>query len=189
MFSDKLQIEIRSTGNSNREFAKLAGIVKKELDSILGGEIPGNWTMQKLSKALCIDIEEIESWLDASPAKKEVSKISKNFVPANLKKKQKSPLKAGERHCIRCFFREKKYCYDNVQMAHYTGIMQHALDKAKGQKVSDILKTPFCKPCHDYFDIETERKSIEKSEEFLFYIALFISQEFEKGNIVIKKGE
>ncbi len=186
-FADKLQIKIRETGQINKEFAKGARIKKKDLDSILDGEKPDNWTLKKIANGLGIDIEEIESWIPNEP--KKIIPINRKFVKTDFKKKVNSPLKASGRFCIRCFFREKIYVHNTVEMAHFQGDRSSALGKGRGIKCSDIMKAPLCKKCHNYFDIEIERKSIEKSEEFLFYISLFIVQEFEAGNIIIKDNQ
>lgn len=184
MFHEKLQIKVMEIGMTNKEFAKLAGIKKNHLNDLLGGEIPSNFTIGRLSKALGLDQEEIRSWIPSE--NKIVKPYSQKIVLANFKDKPKSPLKAKGRFCVRCYFMEKIYIYDTVEMAHYTGYRQQSLGKGTGQKVSDILKAPLCKKCHNYFDIETEYKSVDKSEEFLFYISLFLAQEFESGNIVAK---
>lgn len=181
--ADALQIKIRDTGQTNKEFAKSAGIKKNELDSILSGNDPNRYTLSKIYKAL--------DW-EWTPEKTSVpaqvrTKIQKH-VQADFRKKPKSPLKAGGRFCIRCFFMEKNHIYDTIEMAHYTGIRQMAFDKSLSEKGSDILKCPLCKPCHKRFDEPKVRKSTELSEEFLFYIDLFIAQEFEAGNIIIKGG-
>lgn len=187
MLSDTLQIKIRDANKTNIEFARGAGIKKRTLDAILKGEKPDNWTIQKLAKALEIEDEEIKSW---TPQKvKTIPLPSHKIIKTDFKKKQKSPIRAKGRFCIRCFFKEQIYVYNTVELAHYTGIRQHIYGKCRGEKVSDILKCPLCKKCHNYFDIEIDYKSVEKSEEFLFYIALFVSEEFEIGNIVIKKAE
>lgn len=186
-FAEKLQIKIRNTEKTNNEFAKWADIKKKVLDRILKGEKPDRWTIQKLAKALNVDVEEIESWTPREHKKTIVP--SKVIIhPAKFKKKVKSPLIAQGRCCIRCFWKEGIHVCNSVEMAHYTGQMQMGLGKGRGTKVSDILKCPLCKKCHNYFDIEIEYKSIKKSEEFLFLISLFLSQEYEAGNIIIKQN-
>lgn len=184
-FADILQTKIREANFINRDFAKHADIKKKILDGILKqGDIPDNWIIGKLSKALGIDVEEIKSWISGET--KTVQIPAREIVKADFKKKQNSPLKASGRFCIRCWFMEKKYVYNIIELAHYTGFRQMSLGKGKGEKVSHILRAPLCKPCHNYFDVDIEYKSVEKSEEFLFLISLFIAQEFETGNIIIK---
>lgn len=183
-FAKTLQIKIMESGQINKEFAKNAFIKKNVLDGILYDETPDKWTLQKISRSLNIDIEEVESWLPIE--KTIIQPVKKTVVQANFKK-PKSPLKASGRFCIRCWFNNKGYIYDNVEMAHYTGMMQGSLSKGISLRVPDILKCPLCRDkCHKHFDQPKVRKSIELSHEFLFLISLFIAQEFEKGNIIIK---
>ncbi len=180
-FSEILQVKIRDSGQTNKEFAKSADIKKTELNDILKGIAPDKRTLSKICKHLGWDY-------DPGPTVKKIAPISNRFVKTDFKKKTVSPLKASGRFCIRCFFNEKIHVYDTIEMAHYSmGLRQNALGKGTGVKVSDILKIPLCKKCHRRFDEPKERKSVEKSEEFLFYISLFIAQEFEKGNIAILK--
>ncbi|MCK5607802.1 helix-turn-helix transcriptional regulator [Candidatus Pacearchaeota archaeon] len=177
----KIQIKIRDTGLTNKEFAKSAGIKKNELDSILKGIAPNQYTLGKICRAL--DWEWTPEPVKVpAPVRTKIQK----HVQADFNKKPKSPLKAKGNHCFRCHFKEGIHVYDTIEMAHYSGDRSAAFGKCRGQKGSDILKCPLCKLCHKRFDEPKVRKSVELSEEFLFYIALFIAQEFEAGNIIIK---
>lgn len=185
MFHEDLQIKIRESGQTNLEFARNSGVKKKLLDKILSGEIPDKWTMQRLSKAIGIEIEEIAPLFSCET--KNAQLPCRKIEYANLKNKPKSTLIAKGRFCIRCFFTKKEYVYNGIEMAHYTGFRQMAFGKGRGVKVPGILKCPLCGDCHKYFDQPSGRKSVELSEDFLFYISLFIAQEFEKNNIIINK--
>lgn len=180
-FADMLQAKILGRNQTNNEFAKgIKGVTKKDLDSILAGIAPSKYILGKICEALDWDY-------DPEPQSKNIQLPTQKIIKADFKnKKPRSPLKAKGRFCIRCWFREQIYVYDTIELAHYTGQMQGALGKGRGELVSNILKCPLCKPCHKRFDEPKEHKSTELSEEFLFLIALFISQEFEAGNIIIK---
>ena len=69
--------------------------------------------------------------------------------------------------CVRCEADD-----GTIVGAHYTGIRQHAYGKGRGLKGSDIAVAFLCRACHEYFDQPAERKSIERSEEFLHCIML-----------------
>ena len=69
--------------------------------------------------------------------------------------------------CVRCEADD-----GTIVAAHYTGIRQHSYGKGRSLKGSDIAVAFLCCDCHKYFDQPTERKSIERSEEFLHCIML-----------------
>ncbi len=187
-FTDILQSKIRETRKTNLEFARESGIKKKHLDSILAGEKPDRWTIQKIAETLNILVEEVESWLPTEP-KMIIHPTKKILHPAKFKKKAISPIHAKGRFCIRCWWMDDKYVYEGVEMAHYSCFRAGSLGKGTARKVSDILKTPLCRvKCHKHFDQPEERKSVELSEEFFFFISLHLSMEFEAGNIIIKNG-
>lgn len=78
---------------------------------------------------------------------------------------------AANQPCIRCGRTgETRRC-------HYNGIRQHAYGKGRGIKCSDIMTAEFCYFCDKLFSEESYHrwkdgsKSIERSEEFLHWIA------------------
>lgn len=72
-----------------------------------------------------------------------------------------------------------------VVLAHYTGIRQHSFGKGRSIKGSDIAAAPLCLKCHAFYDQPLERKSIERSEEFLFFIVMHLIQAAENGKIKV----
>lgn len=190
LLANILQVKIREiTKLTNNEFAKSADIKKKDLDKVLRSEVVTAWTYEKIAKALGVHVTELYSWGDLVK-RENIQPPTRKIVKADFKnKKPKSPLKAKGRFCIRCWFRDKIYVYDHIELCHYTGIRQHSFNKGRGQKGSHILQCPLCKACHKRFDEPKVRKSVELSEEFLFFISLFIAQEYEEGNIIIKKSD
>lgn len=79
--------------------------------------------------------------------------------------------------CIRC----GRHIEGGVFLCHYTGWRQHSYGKGMGIKGHDAIGAHLCTPCHDYFDKETVHKGVDKSEEFLHYIALTIIRLFNMG--------
>ncbi len=59
-----------------------------------------------------------------------------------------------------------------IVACHYTGLRQHSYGKGRGLKPDDIATADLCRTCHIYVDNPTERKSIERSEDFLHCILL-----------------
>ncbi len=88
---------------------------------------------------------------------------------------------ARGKSCVRC---DTPY---SSQGCHYTGLRQHEFGKGVGIKGHDLMQADLCTPCHQYFDIETIHKSIEKSEEFFMCIARTVIRRYNEGVIVIKK--
>lgn len=85
------------------------------------------------------------------------------------------------RSCVRCEWDYGRLIYSGVVRCHYTGLRQHAFGKGRGQKVDDYVSADLCPECHGYFDVEIERKSAEKSEEFMFYCFLTLRRDFDEG--------
>ncbi len=79
---------------------------------------------------------------------------------------------AKDAPCIRCG-REGE-----TRAAHYCGWRSHAFGKGRGIKGSDSLVAFFCQNCDDryseanYGTWQGGSKNIERSEEFLYFIAL-----------------
>ena len=78
--------------------------------------------------------------------------------------KPKPPTAKGKA-CLRCCKND-----GTTVACHYVGIRQHIFGKGYAEKCHDLASVPLCRECHVYFDQPTERKSIERSEEFLFLI-------------------
>lgn len=78
--------------------------------------------------------------------------------------------------CVRCGRHD-----GTVVAAHYCGIRQHWYGKGRGLKPHDIATADLCMVCHQWFDQPTERKSIERSEDFLHCILLTIMRRLEDG--------
>lgn len=82
------------------------------------------------------------------------------------------------RSCVRCGVED-----ETIVRAHYTGLRQHVFGKGMSQKCDDHVSADLCYGCHKYFDIDTEYKSIEKSEEFLTLCMLTLRRDFDEGVI------
>jgi hypothetical protein len=83
---------------------------------------------------------------------------------------------AKDQDCVRCGSN------GTTVTAHYTGLRQHQFGKGFGVKCDDVASAWLCHECHDYFDKQiTERKSIERSEEFLFLIVMTNIKRFGDG--------
>lgn len=74
--------------------------------------------------------------------------------------------------CIRCGRSgETRAC-------HYNGFRQHVYGKGRGIKCADTMTAEFCQACDDLFSEknygqwESGSKSVERSEEFLHWIAM-----------------
>ncbi len=76
---------------------------------------------------------------------------------------------AADQECVRCWKSD-----GTIVAAHYTGLHQHQYGKGRSIKCSDIATADLCHDCHTWFDQPTERKSIERSEEFLHCILMTI---------------
>ena len=74
---------------------------------------------------------------------------------------------AAGQSCVRCYVND-----GTVVACHYTGLRQHSYGKGRSIKGSDIGTADLCSICHIYLDNPTERKSIERSEDFLHCILL-----------------
>lgn len=81
---------------------------------------------------------------------------------------------ARDQPCIRCGNEgETRAC-------HYAGFRQHSFGKGRGQKASDHCVAYFCEACDqlfseaNYHKWEGGSKSIDRSEQFLYYIVLTI---------------
>ncbi len=78
---------------------------------------------------------------------------------------------AGQR-CIRCGRKGEE------RNAHINGFRAASFGKGRGIKPDDLMTAIFCQSCDDYFSEsnyphwEGGSKSIERSEEFLFYICM-----------------
>lgn len=83
---------------------------------------------------------------------------------------------ASGQPCVRCGTND-----GTVVAAHYTGLRQHWYGKGRGIKPTDIATADLCLKCHTYFDNPTERKSVERSEEFLHCILLTIMRRLQDG--------
>lgn len=76
------------------------------------------------------------------------------------------------RPCIRCG-REGE-----TRNCHYNGFRQHMYGKGRSIKADDTMTAEFCQACDDLFSEKSYplwkggSKSIERSEEFLHWIAL-----------------
>lgn len=83
--------------------------------------------------------------------------------------------------CIRCERTGETRC------AHYCGDRQHQYGKGRAVKCDDSMTADFCQACDDLFSEKNYHqwpggsKSIERSEEFLHYIALTNIRRFELG--------
>ena len=80
--------------------------------------------------------------------------------------------------CVRC----EKHNSGDVVAAHYCGIRQIGLGKGMGQKPSDSAVAYLCRECHEYFDQYEAHNGIERSEEFLYFIA--VTQAWYLKNII-----
>ena len=69
---------------------------------------------------------------------------------------------AAGQSCVRCGVSD-----GTIVPCHYTGLRQHSYGKGTRIKCSDIALADLCSVCHIYLDNPTERKSIERSEDFL----------------------
>lgn len=83
--------------------------------------------------------------------------------------------------CIRCG-RDGE-----TRACHYNGFRQHMLGKGRGLKAADTMTAEFCQACDDLFSEknypkwEGGSKSTERSEEFLFWIAMTNIRRAENG--------
>jgi len=74
--------------------------------------------------------------------------------------------------CIRCGKAGE------TRLAHYNGLRAHMLGKGMGIKCNDIAGAEFCRDCDDLFSEanypvwDGGSKSIERSEEFLFWVVM-----------------
>ena len=72
---------------------------------------------------------------------------------------------AEGRECIRCGASASTVC-----ARHYNGLRQHAFGKGRGIKCDDLLTADFCMSCDaEFSEGEGGRKSIDRSEEFMFW--------------------
>lgn len=78
--------------------------------------------------------------------------------------------------CVRCGAND-----GTVVAAHYTGLRQHRFGKGRGRKCSDLLVADLCARCHQRFDVDIQRKSVEQSEDFLTCVLLTIIRRTENG--------
>ncbi len=88
---------------------------------------------------------------------------------------------AAGQACVRCWMLN-----ETVVAAHYTGLRQHLYGKGRSIKCSDIATADLCHDCHAWFDQPTERKSTERSEEFLHCILMTIIRRLE-GDFEMKQ--
>lgn len=88
---------------------------------------------------------------------------------------------AGDVNCIRC--RRP----GETRAAHYCGFRSHSLGKGRGLKAFDIATADFCHTCDDLFSEASYpkwpggSKSVERSEEFLFWIIMSTIRRLENG--------
>ena len=83
---------------------------------------------------------------------------------------------AAGQACVRCGVNN-----DTVVACHYAGLRQHSYGKGRGMKPDDIVTADLCYECHLYVDNPIERKSIERSEEFLHCIAMTLRRRIADG--------
>lgn len=80
-------------------------------------------------------------------------------------------------YCIRCGAPDAYSC-------HYNGIRQHSFGKGRGIKANDLMTAEFCHKCDQDFS-EGNKKNFEssedRSEQFLFYIAMTNIRRLEQG--------
>lgn len=80
--------------------------------------------------------------------------------------------KAKDMTCIRCG------SHGTTRAAHYNGFRAHAYGKGRGIKCSDLMTAEFCHACDElfseanYHQWEGGSKSVERSEEFLHWVAM-----------------
>jgi hypothetical protein len=83
---------------------------------------------------------------------------------------------AEGRTCVRCGA-------PDAVLAHYSGPRQHAYGKGRGIKGHDAVAAMLCSVCHSWFDEYKDGNTVERSEEFLHYVALTIIRLFNSGVI------
>jgi hypothetical protein len=82
--------------------------------------------------------------------------------------------------CVRCGAKD-----GTVVPCHYTGLRQHTYGKGHRIKCTDVATADLCSTCHVYFDQPTERKSVERSEEFLHCILLTVIRRLAAGILTV----
>ena len=64
---------------------------------------------------------------------------------------------------------------------HYFGPMRHRLGGGLGIKPTDAAMAALCSDCHTHMDTYRDGNTVERSEEFLFLIALTHHRLLERG--------
>lgn len=88
---------------------------------------------------------------------------------------------ARDNPCIRCGRTGE------TRNAHYCGFRSYSYGKSRGMKADDSVTAHFCQACDDLFSEKNYdkwpggSKDIERSEEFLHYIALTNIRRFDQG--------
>ncbi|MCG8434421.1 MAG: hypothetical protein MJA83_10355 [Gammaproteobacteria bacterium] len=83
--------------------------------------------------------------------------------------------------CVACRFEKETTCG-----RHYNGIRQHMLGKGRNQKCHDFAIAELCDECERPLSEGMARKSVEHSEEFLFYCMLTLIRRHAEGVLEVK---
>ena len=186
-FDEWIQEKIRDSGHTRKEIAKMAGIPKNQFDDICKGKEPSRYQVQRLSKILnidsdeifCIISEKIEVKIKPIKVNAEVDLSSKQSSNQN-KNDYKTPLQPIiDKTCILTG-------KPNPERAHYTGIMQHLFGAGRSEKCDNLFVAEICQEKHIEFDQPKERKSLQASHDFMVAILLTIKRKVENGQILIK---
>ena len=92
---------------------------------------------------------------------------------------------ARDKPCIRCG-KIGETC-----ARHYNGFRSHSYGKGRGIKCNDICTAEFCNDCDQFFseanyDIwDNGSKSVERSEEFLHWVAMTNIRRLSEGVLMV----
>lgn len=91
-FSDWLQDQILRSGNTRKEVARLAGMPKNQMDNICRGELPSNYQINGIARALNIYEDEV---VDALEEKESTLEPVNSHPVADLKEVNEQTEKPG----------------------------------------------------------------------------------------------
>ena len=176
-FSDWLQDLILRSGHTRKEIAKLAGIPKNQMDGLCNRTEPNRFQIQRLTKVLNVNEDEIFCLIDCKTEVK-LDPIKSHFktnlpqkqTPNQLKSDYKTPLQPKnfklvipeKRHCRRCDRITNTECFRHAESRIIKFLVGGGI---MADKIPDTLTGWMCFDCDAELSASLPKDATKEQEE------------------------